>query len=45
MSYVLAPKTRAFVPYDPSEGTYRIRLDANESFLLPTQEDLSLIHI
>ena len=39
MSYVLAPKTQAFMPYDPSEGTYRIRLDANESFLLPTQED------
>lgn len=39
MPYALAPKTKAFVPYDPSEGTYRVRLDANESFLLPTRED------
>ena len=37
--YTPAPKTQAFVPYDPVEGTYRVRLDANESFLLPTETD------
>lgn len=39
MAYQLAPKTGAFTPYDPVEGTYRVRLDANESFLLPTEPD------
>lgn len=37
--YILAPKAAALTPYDPIEGTYRIRLDANESFLLPTDAD------
>lgn len=39
MSYQLCEKATALEPYDPVEGTYRIRLDANESFLLPTQTD------
>ena len=39
MTYTPAPKTRLFAPYDPSTGTYRVRMDANESFLLPTDED------
>ena len=33
MSYVLNPKVRDLVPYEPISGSYRIRLDANESFL------------
>ena len=37
--YRISNKTAALQPYDPSEGTYRIRLDANESFLLPTEVD------
>lgn len=37
--YTLAKKTAQFVPYDPAEGLYRVRLDANESFLLPTEAD------
>ena len=39
MSYTLAPKAEQLIPYDPVEGHYRVRLDANESFLLPTEED------
>ncbi|MDD4546631.1 MAG: aminotransferase class I/II-fold pyridoxal phosphate-dependent enzyme [Oscillospiraceae bacterium] len=39
MSYTLAPKAQNLKPYDPIKGAYRIRLDANESFLLPTPED------
>lgn len=39
MAYRPAPKTALLTPYDPVEGQYRIRLDANESFLLPTQAD------
>lgn len=37
--YTLSPKAGNLQPYDPSEGVYRVRLDANESFLLPTAED------
>jgi len=37
--YNFAPKTKTFVPYEPDTGSYRIRLDANESFLLPTEAD------
>ena len=29
MAYTLAPKTEALTPYDPVEGEYRVRLDAN----------------
>ena len=39
MSYNLCDKARQLEPYDPVEGTYRVRLDANESFLLPTVSD------
>ncbi len=39
MSYVLSDKTASLKPYTPNEGVYRIRLDANESFLLPTESD------
>lgn len=39
MPYIPAQKTRSLTPYDPVEGQYRVRLDANESFLLPTDED------
>lgn len=39
MAYQMAPKAEQLSPYDPIEGEYRIRLDANESFLLPTEED------
>lgn len=39
MSYTLSAKTAALQPYTPNEGVYRIRLDANESFLLPTETD------
>ncbi|MBQ9413598.1 MAG: histidinol-phosphate aminotransferase family protein [Clostridia bacterium] len=37
--YRLSEKAAAIDPYDPIEGIYRIRLDANESFLLPTESD------
>ncbi len=39
MAYVFSEKTAALQPYDPTAGTYRIRLDANESFLLPIETD------
>lgn len=37
--YRLSDKAMALTPYDPSEGVYRVRMDANESFLLPTDLD------
>lgn len=37
--YTLAPKAASLTPYDPIAGEYPFRLDANESFLLPTPED------
>lgn len=37
--YTLCHKAECLQPYDPAEGVYRVRLDANESFLLPTAED------
>lgn len=37
--YTPAEKTKALIPYDPICGNYRVRLDANESFLLPTEKD------
>lgn len=33
MSYELNAKIRELSPYQPISGSYRIRLDANESFL------------
>ncbi len=43
MNFELCEKARSLKPYDPVSGTYRIRLDANESFLLPTQTDCDKI--
>lgn len=43
MSYTLCEKLRTIEPYEPISGSYRIRLDANESFVeLPaaTREDM-----
>ena len=37
MAYQLCEKMRELVPYDPIEGEYRIRLDANESYFLPDE--------
>ena len=37
--YTFCEKAKALTPYDPSEGVYRVRMDANESFLLPTEQD------
>lgn len=36
--FELNKKVKELTPYDPITGTYRIRLDANESFITPTQE-------
>lgn len=35
MPFLLNEKIRNLTPYDPIQGEYRIRLDANESFLQP----------
>lgn len=35
MAYKLNPKAEALTPYDPVTGSYQVRLDANESFILP----------
>lgn len=37
--YTLAPKTESLQPYDGGQGVYRVHMDANESFLLPTAAD------
>ncbi len=41
--YTLCPKAAHLSPYTPAEGHYRIRMDANESFLLPTEADCETI--
>ena len=33
MSYELCKKVRDLTPYDPLQGNYDLRLDANESYL------------
>lgn len=38
MAYTVNKKISGLVPYEPIQGTYRIRLDANESFLEPGPE-------
>lgn len=43
MAYELNPKIRNLTPYEPIHGNYRIRLDANESFLQPPQELCALM--
>ncbi len=40
MSYQLPKRLQTLVPYQPIEGDYRIRLDANESFFTPTPKSL-----
>ena len=37
--YTLCDKAKALTPYDWNMGEYRVRMDANESFLLPTDAD------
>ena len=38
MSYSLPEKAAGLIPYEPIAGNYRVRLDANESYLpLPAQ--------
>ncbi len=43
MAYTVNSKIRDLKPYQPIVGTYRIRLDANESFLTPPPELVSKI--
>jgi histidinol-phosphate aminotransferase len=43
MAYEVNEKIRELVPYQPITGNYRIRLDANESFLVPENEILKAI--
>ncbi len=38
MSYTLCKKVRELEPYDPISGTYKIRLDANESYYNLSEE-------
>lgn len=38
MPYKINDKLKNMTPYEPIEGNYRIRLDANESFLTVTEE-------
>lgn len=35
MAYICGPKASSLQPYDPVEGSCAVRLDANESYLLP----------
>ncbi len=37
MAYQLNEKVKSLKPYDPICGDYKIRLDANESFIFPSQ--------
>lgn len=43
MAFELNDKIKNLSPYDPVEGEYDIRLDANESFITPPQEILDEI--
>lgn len=43
MAYIPADKTASLQPYQPIQGGFRIRMDANESFLLPTEKDIKLM--
>lgn len=40
MAYELVKKLRELTPYDPIEGNYEVRLDANESFIELSIQDL-----
>lgn len=45
MAYQLNKKVRSLEPYEPISGTYRIRLDANESFLeIPEYIEADMLH-
>ncbi len=44
MSYTLNNKIKDLKPYDPIQGDYKIRLDANESFLAIPKEILEQFH-
>lgn len=44
MSYSLNEKIKDLKPYDPIQGEYQIRLDANESFLVRSGEILEQFH-
>lgn len=43
MAYSVNAKIRNLKPYDPIQGNYRIRLDANESFRQPPKEIMDKI--
>ena len=43
MSYELNYKIKNLTPYDPIEGSYRVRLDANEAFSAPNVEMMKKI--
>ena len=43
MAYELNKKIRDMTPYEPINGDYKIRLDANESFITPSEEMRSKI--
>lgn len=38
---ILNEKLKNLVPYDPAQGEYEVRLDANESCFAPSKEELS----
>lgn len=45
MAYQLNKKVRSLEPYEPISGTYRIRLDANESFIeIPDYIEADMLH-
>lgn len=45
MAYQLNKKVRGLEPYEPISGTYKIRLDANESFLeIPDYIEADMLH-
>ena len=43
MSYTLSEKAAQLIPYEPIAGDYRVRLDANESFLPVPDEALDAL--
>lgn len=43
MTVLINDKIQSIKPYDPAEGDYKIRLDANESYIVPDDEILKKI--
>lgn len=43
MEYQIPEKIRDLVPYEPISGSYRVRLDANESYLNLSEEQLKQV--